>query len=210
MSSLEGFKVSMGFGLHTGWAIEGSIGSKVKVDASYLSPHVNLASRLESATKRYRVPLLMSDTFVSGLTGALQSTCRRIDKVKFKGCTESMIVLHQDVEPYQNLTEKPENYDDLLSATSWNNAIDVKALTFDVDEVVNALQSETYIQIRGVYDTIFNAYIDGKWGDCKILLNLWLGKFPGDNVIHVLTEYLITKNFDCPDDWTGSHVLDSK
>ncbi|GMI32490.1 hypothetical protein TeGR_g15162 [Tetraparma gracilis] len=50
-ASLADFKVAMGFGLHTGWAIEGSIGSKVKVDASYLSPHVNLASRLEAATK---------------------------------------------------------------------------------------------------------------------------------------------------------------
>ena len=41
----------MGFGLHQGWAIEGAIGSKFKVDASYLSPNVNMASRLEAATK---------------------------------------------------------------------------------------------------------------------------------------------------------------
>lgn len=34
----------MGFGLHYGWAIEGAIGSKMKVDASYLSPHVNMVS----------------------------------------------------------------------------------------------------------------------------------------------------------------------
>ena len=31
------FKVKMGFGLHVGWAIEGTIGSKFKIDASYLS-----------------------------------------------------------------------------------------------------------------------------------------------------------------------------
>lgn len=30
----------MGFGLHFGWAIEGSIGSEYKIDASYLSPNV--------------------------------------------------------------------------------------------------------------------------------------------------------------------------
>ena len=30
-----------------GWAIEGAIGSEYKIDASYLSPHVNMASRLE-------------------------------------------------------------------------------------------------------------------------------------------------------------------
>jgi len=32
----------MGFGLHFGWAIEGSIGSEYKIDASYLSPNVFL------------------------------------------------------------------------------------------------------------------------------------------------------------------------
>ena len=41
----------MGFGLHVGWAIEGAIGSNHKIDASYLSPNVNMASRLEAATK---------------------------------------------------------------------------------------------------------------------------------------------------------------
>ena len=45
------YKVKMGFGLHQGWAIEGAIGSMFKIDASYLSPNVNMASRLEAATK---------------------------------------------------------------------------------------------------------------------------------------------------------------
>ena len=45
------FKVYLGLGLHLGWAIEGAIGSEYKIDASYLSPNVNLASRLEYATK---------------------------------------------------------------------------------------------------------------------------------------------------------------
>ena len=45
------YQVRMGFGLHYGWAIEGAIGSEFKIDASYLSPNVNIASRLEAATK---------------------------------------------------------------------------------------------------------------------------------------------------------------
>lgn len=45
------FKIKMNFGLHIGWGIEGAIGSNHKIDASYLSPNVNLASRLESVSK---------------------------------------------------------------------------------------------------------------------------------------------------------------
>ncbi len=50
----------MGFGLHVGWAIEGAIGSEYKIDASYLSPNVNMASRLEAATKQFGVNFLIS------------------------------------------------------------------------------------------------------------------------------------------------------
>lgn len=37
--------------MHIGWAIEGAIGSELKIDASYLSPNVNLASRLNAVSK---------------------------------------------------------------------------------------------------------------------------------------------------------------
>lgn len=48
---IPNFSIKMHFGLHVGWGIEGAIGSNHKIDASYLSPNVNLASRLESVSK---------------------------------------------------------------------------------------------------------------------------------------------------------------
>ena len=56
---MPNYAVRMGFGLHIGWAIEGAIGSEFKIDASYLSPNVNMASRLEAATKQFGVPILI-------------------------------------------------------------------------------------------------------------------------------------------------------
>lgn len=51
LEKIPDFRVRMGFGLHYGWAIEGAIGSEYKIDASYLSPNVNISARLEAATK---------------------------------------------------------------------------------------------------------------------------------------------------------------
>lgn len=51
LESIPDFKVWMGFGIHMGWAIEGAIGSEYKIDASYLSPNVNMAARLEAASR---------------------------------------------------------------------------------------------------------------------------------------------------------------
>ena len=45
----------MGFGIHVGWSIEGAVGSHHKIDATYLSPNVNISARLQSATNQYGV-----------------------------------------------------------------------------------------------------------------------------------------------------------
>lgn len=77
--------VKMGFGLHVGWAIEGAIGSKFKIDASYLSPNVNMASRLEAATKQFGVLTLFSGVLVELMTPTNKKLMRKIDRVTVKG-----------------------------------------------------------------------------------------------------------------------------
>jgi class 3 adenylate cyclase len=79
------YKVKMGFGLHQGWAIEGAIGSSFKIDASYLSPNVNMAARLEAATKQYGVPLLVSGALHDCFSEDIKMLCREIDTVTVKG-----------------------------------------------------------------------------------------------------------------------------
>merc|ERR1719389_433637 len=68
---LPDYRVRMGFGLHTGWAIEGAIGSEFKVDASYLSPNVNMASRLQNFTKVYGTTIIVSEMMVLLLTESI-------------------------------------------------------------------------------------------------------------------------------------------
>ena len=74
----------MGFGLHVGWAIEGAIGSEYKIDASYLSPNVNMASRLEAATKQFGTSILLSEDFVNMLSPFVRQRVRQIDCVTVK------------------------------------------------------------------------------------------------------------------------------
>ena len=95
---MPNFCVKMGFGLHVGWAIEGAIGSKYKIDASYLSPHVNMAARLEAATKQFGVPLLLSETFVALLSPAVRRRVRQIDCVTVKGSTQPIGLYTFDVD----------------------------------------------------------------------------------------------------------------
>ena len=60
----------------------GAIGSNRKIDASYLSPHVNFTEFLESSTKEYGIPLLLSEPFYKLLSPQAQKYCRQVDRIK--------------------------------------------------------------------------------------------------------------------------------
>jgi len=94
LARLPNYRVRMGFGLHYGWAIEGAIGSEFKIDASYLSPHVNMASRLEAVTKQYQVLILMSEPLAQLCSRPMSRYFRTIDHVTLKGGMSTPIRLH--------------------------------------------------------------------------------------------------------------------
>lgn len=91
------FKIQMHFGLHMGWAIEGAIGSHHKIDASYLSPNVNLASRLESVSKQYHLPLLISGQIHEKMSADVQHLFRLVDIVNLKGSKQAMKLYTYDM-----------------------------------------------------------------------------------------------------------------
>jgi class 3 adenylate cyclase len=93
-----GYKVRIGSGLHVGWAIEGAIGSNMKIDASYLSPHVNMSEYLESSTKAYGVPLLLSEAFFRLLSPHANKYCRQVDRIKRSDAEEPFGLFTYDAD----------------------------------------------------------------------------------------------------------------
>jgi len=93
LARIPNYRVRMCFGLHYGWAIEGAIGSDFKIDASYLSPHVNVASRLEACTQQYQVPICISEDLQKLCSKEMERSFRAIDRVTLKGVSSLPIRL---------------------------------------------------------------------------------------------------------------------
>lgn len=130
-AAFDDFIVELGFGLHCGWSIEGPIGSRYKIDASYLSPHVNLSEALQDLTKIYGTPLLVSGEFYTLLSPYLKSYMRRVDVVKVVGRDIPMNLYAFDIHPRAMKTiiarQTPIEYDTdaeievvELKTTFWN------------------------------------------------------------------------------------------
>jgi len=82
LKKFKNYSVKMGFGLHLGYSIEGAIGSMFKIDASYLSPNVNMASKLEEKTKDYGVHIILSEDIYKHLSNQARNFVRIIDVAK--------------------------------------------------------------------------------------------------------------------------------
>lgn len=97
--------IDIGIGLSTGDLISGNIGSLKRMDYTVIGDTVNLAARLESATKYYGVPVLASEYTVAGSNG--QHQFRELDLIVVKGKTEPVAVYealgHHNAETFVNM-----------------------------------------------------------------------------------------------------------
>ncbi|MGA2545056.1 MAG: adenylate/guanylate cyclase domain-containing protein [Rectinemataceae bacterium] len=80
----------IGVGINYGVVTVGNIGCDKKMNYTVIGDAVNLASRLEGATKMYHQPLLMSQAVRDRV--ADQIRCRQVDKIAVKGKSEGISV----------------------------------------------------------------------------------------------------------------------
>ncbi len=77
--------IQAGIGMHTGPLIMGITGDEQRLDAATISDTVNTAARIESLTKYYKAPLLLSEETISQIEGEHPFNIRLLGSVKLKG-----------------------------------------------------------------------------------------------------------------------------
>lgn len=87
-------KFLTGVGLHYGTVEIGAVGDQKRLQATVIGDAVNLASRLESATKLYAIDIIISDDVYLKLENPSEFKLRMIDTVRVKG-KDTPIVLYE-------------------------------------------------------------------------------------------------------------------
>ena len=95
--------IQIGIGINTGIAMIGTIGGYNRMDCTVISDSVNLASRIESMTKRYRVNFLISENTYNDICDSLKKYTRFIDRTKVKGKLQSQSIYEVFSEDHNKL-----------------------------------------------------------------------------------------------------------
>ncbi len=220
------YSIQMGFGLHTGWGIEGAIGSFYKIDCSYLSPNVNIAARLETATNIYSVDILMSNYFYDLLSDDMKTYCRKIDIVTVKGSVEPLTLytvdINKNIKPGKSISKK-----DRLSLRERRQYFNSKKnKLWEKYKKSNLSIGKLYIkQSRGLRETLktikckmfytsfedgLSEYIDGNWDEAYQNLLKARYLYKNDGPTKTLLDFIKANKCIKPHNWKGYRELTSK
>jgi hypothetical protein len=219
----------MGFGLHSGWAIEGAIGSEFKIDASYLSPNVNMAARLEAATKQFGVSILISHWHIELCDPKVKSFCRLIDHITVKGSKQPMKLytidldvnaLEVDHRPMERMVRnryKVRQLREVQKSEKWSNEFVISDV-FRKDPDIRKMRDRFEPEFNQRFDMAFRNYEAGEWAVARDMLdttrfflrNVMKGGREEDGPTAALLNFMKEYEYVSPDNWPGYRELTEK
>lgn len=221
------FKFKIGVGMHFGNVTEGAVGSSYKIDISYISKEVNMASRIQSATKQFGLRLLLSDKFVANLGIEYLRVLRKVDRVFLKGSAEAVQLFTYDGILHGFMNKQSSNkwvkILDKNNSFRENDPSDIghfNTTQFDNDGFEESLKmsnlllfwNDDYSRFLELWNQALNEYLDGNFLIARSFFEKlsFYCKTYEDGSADCLVDFLSGFKFDGQINWKGARKLENK
>eukprot|EP00437_Effrenium_voratum_P020984 CAMPEP_0181453264 /NCGR_PEP_ID=MMETSP1110-20121109/29635_1 /TAXON_ID=174948 /ORGANISM="Symbiodinium sp., Strain CCMP421" /LENGTH=820 /DNA_ID=CAMNT_0023577577 /DNA_START=314 /DNA_END=2776 /DNA_ORIENTATION=- len=210
-------RVHLSIGLHKGWAIEGAVGSEFKIDCSYLSPNVSIATTIERSSEVYGVSVMVAQSVVDLCSPSMRAQCRLIDKVVIRGSSAPMELFCVDLNYMSveiDFTARPKvpwNTRQRFKVRQWmeqeKNAVLTKDLSevFESDEIILQMRECFTVEFFQLFNMGYQNYSQGEWQVARrMLMDIKSRLAPDDGPS---TALLKLHGFEAPKEWQGVRDL---
>jgi class 3 adenylate cyclase len=213
-------RVNITMGLHFGWAIEGSLGTEYKIDASYVSPTVSVAENVERAAEAYGTGVLVTETTYRILSSDMATNLRLIDRVKIQGSPFPMNLYTVDLRHKALEIEEPLDI-------KWNThkrfrarqALEKEKNSLTGTKVAEAFERHADLKVmrqpyseefRQIFGMAYQNYAQGEWLCAQRLLRRALGVlgFEDGPSIALLRYMMYPHDCEPPSWWKGFHPIE--
>eukprot|EP00590_Aulacoseira_subarctica_P011267 CAMPEP_0172437614 /NCGR_PEP_ID=MMETSP1064-20121228/72353_1 /TAXON_ID=202472 /ORGANISM="Aulacoseira subarctica , Strain CCAP 1002/5" /LENGTH=885 /DNA_ID=CAMNT_0013186105 /DNA_START=2352 /DNA_END=5007 /DNA_ORIENTATION=+ len=173
-----------------------------------LSPHVNMAARMEAASRQFGLSILMTERFHELLSPEAQRYCRKVDVVTVKGSNIPMPIYTYETMQNQIFPalQVPKFSGLDLKTVLSQQALDYTPLDWTQDPDLVQLRIQSTLAFRTAFDGGLQCYLSGQWYQARTLLEqadlLMSGNDSGfDGPSRVLLQYMRARDWICPEGW---------
>jgi len=186
---IPNFRVRVLFGLHRGWAIEGAIGSNMKIDPNYLSADVNISEVVGNSNTDYGTTVLVTDTVFRNCSKNIQKLLRLIDVLNMTNTKDHLKIYSLDLDRQCDLLTRYE-IDNLVTMYQTQRGLSrfqqrrerekrkTSKWTIDMAESLNS--DRYFIALRALYDnplfaqTFLSGFMNYECGEWEIARDCFL------------------------------------
>ena len=199
--------------LHSGWAVEGGIGSELRLDATYISPQIDITTRMAYLCDDYDLQIMISDVMYNMFTAKVKNFLRKVDVIVTSEIKEPFGLYTFDMGEDQ--VEAPEGHttgDTILLEDFTSANIDAykhksSDYMFTTDADINTLHKNAD-DISNPYREALASFFSGDWENAAEWLEQCLGVWPSDGPSKLLQNYVAEYNYTAPEEWKGYRNID--
>ena len=200
--------------IHSGWGIEGVIGSEYKINPTYMSPHIQLSLQVVENYKRYKCKILMSEDFYGYLAVSAKEGCRRIDTVYVEYLPNAFGLYTFDLSEKETSAPAGHSLGKLIKLAKLE-CVNVENFQhrgveymFILDSDIKGLQEGISPHLRDTFRHAYVDYISGQWEDANSFLDKTLSYLPDDGPSLAIKDFIKQNNGKPPEEWSRSRELE--
>ena len=208
----ENYKSKFTITLHKGWGIEGVIGSEHRLDATYISPHIDIGVKLVGLCDEYKLPIILDDTIYDLFGSDVKKLLRKIDVILINETKIPFNLFTFDIMRESIKVAEDHIIGDIVIPDD-SEGVDIEKYKDDIEYLFGIDADITNFsngaeELNEYYSNAIGDYLKGSWDIASDFYKECLSKYPSDGPTELIYNFMDSYENKAPPTWKGFRNID--